>query len=808
MKLNQEQEKAVKILVEKYIFAQDDNLAINVYFKAPTGSGKTFIIANVIDRIIKHVQINNKQSFNGENKKLFFIYATISNAELPKQVYHKFYYQYANRVLQYLSKDQITLILSPSAKTNKSKAIENYEFAVKENHLFICGSAAFRKNTIYSEQQTLTRFLQDLKNQNYDLIYIRDEAHIGDKTNKKEINEFEQHFEYQVKNVAKYVIQMTATPKSYTNLVELEEKNLFNCYPLLIKKKQWINQGIGAETEIDDLAILELAIKQFIAIQKQYSSDSTGILNGINPAMLIQVSDRPSKLAAAEKFDAALSEIKKQLDQNNLTWIERFDQGISDHSQNLGNVKWSDVSENNSLVQVIIFKVGPSVGWDIPRACMLVQLRKVCSETLKEQTIGRIKRFPNPMAQNIPSDHIAHEYFIYSNVIWVDKNQRYINYTLKSKFENEKFYQGKIIYDQKIENISENIEYLDQVEKVAQTISKRDIEKILKEYRSTKNNELASLKIYQGNLTNNEGISVRYIETKIFNLIELELFNLHMIEKNQFLFNPSALLRIKNVYQNFLLKNDQKYHYQLFFYTLIIYKLKDLRNYYHQLKHKINQVKNYQLIESSKLLPQKFQSLKKEPLSFLKIKSIAENIFAYKTVENNEHTTIVLDSSAEEKFFNALKNILSKEVMLTKCIEIWTRNFPFEGISLEYQDDIELAKISYPDFVLKIFDHYIYIEVKSINDIDELKTNNLKKAYRNYINQKQYAIKNNKLVEITLLICKVKELFNQEVTLLCYGASTIDSVDQLLFNQNCNQEIAVELTKILLKIYQIKNKER
>ncbi|EEH02207.1 type III restriction enzyme, res subunit family protein [Ureaplasma urealyticum serovar 2 str. ATCC 27814] len=55
-----------------------------------------------------------------------------------------------------------------------------------------------------------------------------------------------------------------------------------------------------------------------------------------------------------------------------------------------------EISKKKSNVDVILFKIGPATGWNIPRACMLVQLRNVSSKNLSVQTIGRIKRFANP----------------------------------------------------------------------------------------------------------------------------------------------------------------------------------------------------------------------------------------------------------------------------------------------------------------------------------------------------------------------------------------------------------------------------
>ncbi len=57
--------------------------------------------------------------------------------------------------------------------------------------------------------------------------------------------------------------------------------------------------------------------------------------------------------------------------------------------------KWKDYAKGaSSTIDVIIFKMVISEGWDIPRACMLCQVRKTVSDRLDEQVIGRVRRNP------------------------------------------------------------------------------------------------------------------------------------------------------------------------------------------------------------------------------------------------------------------------------------------------------------------------------------------------------------------------------------------------------------------------------
>ncbi|MCQ3944876.1 MAG: hypothetical protein DPW11_03820 [bacterium] len=55
--------------------------------------------------------------------------------------------------------------------------------------------------------------------------------------------------------------------------------------------------------------------------------------------------------------------------------------------------KWKDYAKS-STIDIIIFKMVITEGWDIPRACMLYQMRDSKSKQLDEQVMGRVRRNP------------------------------------------------------------------------------------------------------------------------------------------------------------------------------------------------------------------------------------------------------------------------------------------------------------------------------------------------------------------------------------------------------------------------------
>ena len=141
-----------------------------VQFKSPTGSGKTLQAANIISRII-----NDNPSEN-----FVFIIATISNSELPQS--------FESKINEYkgelpTSDFEVEYIESPSSnKSNKSDSVPQIKLI--RNKVYIFGKASFGAGRIFTEQEVFSDFINECKTQNYKLIYVRDEAHIGTKSQK------------------------------------------------------------------------------------------------------------------------------------------------------------------------------------------------------------------------------------------------------------------------------------------------------------------------------------------------------------------------------------------------------------------------------------------------------------------------------------------------------------------------------------------------------------------------------------------------------------------------------------------------
>ncbi|MCU9937196.1 DEAD/DEAH box helicase family protein [Mycoplasmopsis felis] len=148
MELTKAQNSAVSKLVDftwnKLITHKKDSL----YFKAPTGSGKTFMILNYIDKLIDLSKYEN-------NLNLVFVIVTLSSAELPKQMEESFleYKYYIN------NKDlHIQRIESPSNTKKNTKVEKNYQFFAEKNNVYIMGGASLKRIQFYEKNKQLNLF--------------------------------------------------------------------------------------------------------------------------------------------------------------------------------------------------------------------------------------------------------------------------------------------------------------------------------------------------------------------------------------------------------------------------------------------------------------------------------------------------------------------------------------------------------------------------------------------------------------------------------------------------------------------------
>ncbi|WP_322958548.1 hypothetical protein RRG49_01600 [Mycoplasmopsis felis] len=658
----------------------------------------------------------------------------------------------------------IQRIESPSNTKKNTKVEKNYQFFAEKNNVYIMGGASFKKNSILREEQAIESFLNEIKRKDYKLIYIRDEAHIGGNIIK---NKDELRFEQQMQDNADFVLKMTATPSYDGMIVELSEKELESDKVKLLKSNKQYNLNLEPNKDYDNESILKVACQEFKLIKQHYNDhiNEKGLI-GINPAMLIQVDNDSQNELKNQEFNQQINQIINILEENGLTWVKYFDS--KDKNTNIRTKEnWTlrDISKNTSPVDVIIFKIGPSIGWNIPRACMLVQLRNISSKNLSIQTIGRIKRNPNP-GFDFSINSIADNYYIYSNLNVIDSNTA--TAVIKQKYVQEEFPFGYL--QSNSHSVQEGIIDIQTYEqKVIEFLNKKfknSVNEFI--YKSFFNNSYYEYqhKYQKNNFISSESQSygtANFITSKIINIIDLQIYLNKLKSKYKKYFTNNINEYLNNLY----IQMDNNISKQWFDYLVYKDLSNEFKNIYKQtIINQINNQTTQYKIDFNKNLPINIFIEDKENNNTIK----TDEYFVYENLSKSDISNFYLDSLAEKIFVDKLKTY--KDMYHLK---LWSKNPLPDGISFQYLDDNYELHISFPDFIIKYNNHYIYIEIKTYkSDIDENKTKTLYEQYKKYIesfNSNDY--------QLTMLICLVD---NSSDKLYFAGSSSIPELNEKLLS--------------------------
>lgn len=352
------------------------NPRTQLIFKSPTGSGKTIMMAKVLEAL------------TDEKLDSDIVYIWAATGELHKQSYNKLKYQYLpDSELNMLPLEQ----MGSDALAPNTVLFCNWEslFRTKKKHTddgieIIDWDNVFVR--IGENGRNLQEVLEKTRREHRKIVLIVDEAHktyLG-ANSQKLIDEV---------IAPDLIIEVSATPK-ITLPAGYYEKNIgrFIEVPLqdviesgLIKNKTIINHDITGEitTASTDEVVISAALRQREILSQKYIENHSEI----RPLILIQIPDSHKDASADENMRECVENILKK---HSITYDnQKLAIWLSDDKTNK-----SLVDSPDSPVQVLIFKQAIATGWDCPRAQILVMLRDIKSITFEIQTVGRILRMP------------------------------------------------------------------------------------------------------------------------------------------------------------------------------------------------------------------------------------------------------------------------------------------------------------------------------------------------------------------------------------------------------------------------------
>ncbi len=203
-------------------------------------------------------------------------------------------------------------------------------------------------------------------------------------------------------------IRVSATPKTtrFDEKVRIARKDVIDAQ--MIKKEVVLNPDIR-EVANDETALNNALMKAALQKRAQLAKAYKDLGVDINPLLLIQLPNDTKETMTAE--DTAIADFVKQYLQTmeDIT-VEngRLAIWLSGEKHNLNGIE-----NPRSLADVLLFKEAIALGWDCPRAAVLLIFRKLSSDQFTIQTVGRILRMPEQ--HHYPDDRLNIGY-VYTDI--------------------------------------------------------------------------------------------------------------------------------------------------------------------------------------------------------------------------------------------------------------------------------------------------------------------------------------------------------------------------------------------------------
>lgn len=354
-----------------------------IILKAPTGSGKTFMTESFIHRLASQPDFN---------EDVAFVWMTCSDT-LAMQSRDKFY--------EYFSPNLNSRLLTASD-------IEQNEFLLKNDILFSnwqkynISKDKFDKRTLRrpEDERKLKEngfyfddLIENTKNQGRQIVLLIDESHAYDSKLAEESV---------IKTIEpKIIIKISATPfkndsekkdfyaqkgMGYAEIVEIKRESVI--------AEGLIKESIISQTEEDimnykvpDEDIEKLLLTLAIEKQKHLREEWQKLGFNINPLVMIQLPN-DSKTKTANEIESKKTRVLQILKDLGIE-----ENKIATRLQETTE-RMNDITQNDSQIDFLLFKLAAATGWDCPRAHILVRYREIKSESFETQTLGRILRMP------------------------------------------------------------------------------------------------------------------------------------------------------------------------------------------------------------------------------------------------------------------------------------------------------------------------------------------------------------------------------------------------------------------------------
>ena len=386
MKQLKYQEKAVGQLVETTV----NLLGLNgnrrqVVLKAPTGAGKTVMASEMLATLTEELQSRSDLPF----RQVAFIWIA------PNKLHQQSYFKMKNFFTE-------TKLLKPVMfdELDQSDGIIH-----QGEVLFVNWESINSKNNLIVRDNEQGLSLYDIarktREENIPIIVVIDEEHLfWTKTADKSKAVLE-------KINAKVEIRISATPKTKPEyLVNIDRQEVI--------REEMIKEGVLLNPDVtsgyaNDIALNEHLINKALEKRQQIADAYKKEGVNINPLLLIQLPNDTTDAMTADDTKI-MEQVVQYLDvmQGINTDNHRLAVWLSKQKTNL-----EDIERNDNLTEVLLFKQAIALGWDCPRAAVLLIFRKLTSDTFTVQTVGRILRMPE---QRFYRNPLLNKGYVYTDI--------------------------------------------------------------------------------------------------------------------------------------------------------------------------------------------------------------------------------------------------------------------------------------------------------------------------------------------------------------------------------------------------------